>query len=573
MVTILPFGDRALLAETAPGEALALHAGLATSRPDGVVDIVPGARTVLVRVDPRALPLSAVHAWIERTAEAPGEDAAACAPRTVELDIAYDGPDLADTAGLLGVSVEALVAQHRDTAWTVAFTGFAPGFGYLLGDGWPFDVPRLDDPRTRVPAGAVGLAGAYCGAYPRATPGGWRLIGTTRARLFDPDAADPALLTPGTRVRFVEAEVGGPGAGGGGGAGGAAGDAGAGGAAGDAGAGGAADDAGAGGAAGGVQNSADIDAIRHQEAVSGAGATRSTEFWTASGPGPAFEVIEPGLRTTVQDLGRPGHASIGIAASGALDRAALRAANRLVGNTEGAAGLEITMGGLRAVARRDLWIALTGAWGPISIGGRDVDPDEALEWPSGVELAVGWAAHGARTYLAVRGGIAAPVVAGSRSTDIMAGLGPAPLQAGAVVATADAASGPVPPAEPVMAMPPPDQLALPLAPGPRSDWFTASARRTLFDTVWTVSDRADRVGMRLEGPVLDRVRAGELPSEGMLPGAMQVPPDGRPTVLLADGPVTGGYPVIAVVVDAALDALAQARPGTRIRFRHAHPPP
>ena len=527
MVTILPFGDRALLAETEPGEALALHAALAASRPDGVIDLVPGARTVLVSVDPRALPVSAARTWIERTAAAPVPDAATAGERMVELDIIYDGPDLADTAALLGISVAALVARHRDTTWTVAFTGFAPGFGYLVGEGWDFDVPRLADPRTRVPAGAVGLAGTYCGAYPRATPGGWRLIGTSRTTLFDPDATDPALLVPGTRVRFAEIPAA-------------------------------------------VSVLPGAPAAPAQSAPSAA-SSPPVGGAGVSGAAIAFDVVEPGPRTMVQDLGRPGRASIGVAVSGALDRAALRAGNRLVGNREDAAGLEITMGGFGAVARRDLWIALTGGWGPITIGEHDVDPDEAVEWPAGSELHVGPVAHGVRTYLAVRGGVDGPLVAGSRSTDTMAGLGPAPLRAGDAVATADAASGPVPPAEPVMAMPPPDEFELELAPGPRADWFTASARRTLFDAVWTIGERADRVGIRLDGPILSRARASELPSEGMLPGAVQVPPDGRPVILLADGPVTGGYPVIAVVVDAALDALAQARPGARLRFRHARP--
>ncbi|UUT35930.1 biotin-dependent carboxyltransferase family protein [Microbacterium elymi] len=183
-----------------------------------------------------------------------------------------------------------------------------------------------------------------------------------------------------------------------------------------------------------------------------------------------------------------------------------------------------------------------------------------------------WFAHGARAYLAVRGGIRAPLVATSRASDILAGIGPSPLAADDVLATADAAAVPIPPAE-VMPWGAPDDedLEIRLAPGPRGDWFTASARTALFDAVWTVSARADRVGLRLDGPALERARTDELPSEGMLPGAIQVPPDGRPTILLADGPVTGGYPVIAVVTDAALDLIAQARPGTRIRFRHAPP--
>ncbi|HKP08764.1 MAG TPA: biotin-dependent carboxyltransferase family protein, partial [Microbacterium sp.] len=133
-------------------------------------------------------------------------------------------------------------------------------------------------------------------------------------------------------------------------------------------------------------------------------------------------------------------------------------------------------------------------------------------------------------------------------------------------------AAPIPVAPPgAWGAPQDDELELELAPGPRTDWFAPAALATLYDTVWTVSNHADRVGARLDGPELARVRTGELASEGMVPGALQVPPSGRPTILLADGPVTGGYPVIAVVTDAGLDLVAQARPGTRIRFRHARP--
>ena len=229
------------------------------------------------------------------------------------------------------------------------------------------------------------------------------------------------------------------------------------------------------------------------------------------------------------------------------------------------------MGGLRATAARDLWFAVTGAWGPIRLDGREVDPYEAHEWSAGADLHLDWFAHGARAYLAVRGGIDAPVVLGSRSTDVLAGLGPGRLHAGDELRTATTDRPiPVAPLAPWGA-PHDDELEVELAPGPRADWFTASARQQLFDAVWTATNDADRVGMRLDGPPLERERHDELPSEGMVPGALQVPPSGRPTILLADGPVTGGYPVIAVATDAALDLLAQARPGTRLRFRHARP--
>lgn len=513
MTRILPMGERALLAEVdGLPDVLALHTRLDDSRPDGVVDLVPAARTVLVHIDPRRLPLSAARAWVQRMADGDAAAPRHAEPEPVALDITYDGPDLAETAELLGVSPEALVRAHREAEWTVAFTGFAPGFGYLVSEEWAFDVPRLDSPRTRVPAGAVGLAGAFTGAYPRATPGGWRLIGTTSAPLFDPAADAPALLRPGARVRFVE------------------------------------------------------------RTAAPAPAAGSPAVAATPGPAPAgaFTVVEPGLLATVQDLGRPGAASLGVAPSGALDRSALRAANRLVGNPEGAAAVEVTLGGFRARAARDLWIAVAGAWGPIRLGGRPIDPYTAHRWPAGSELHLDWFAHGARAYLAVRGGLDAGAVLGSRATDLLAGRGPAPLRAGdEQTLRADAVAAiPAPEVEPWGA-PHDDELELDLLPGPRADWFAGDATRMLFEHTWQVSAQADRVGVRLDGPELPRARTGELPSEGMVPGALQVPPSGRPTILLADGPVTGGYPVIAVATASALDLIAQARPGTRIRFRHA----
>lgn len=282
-----------------------------------------------------------------------------------------------------------------------------------------------------------------------------------------------------------------------------------------------------------------------------------------------LRIDDPGLLATLQDLGRPWRASLGIARSGALDRGALRTANRLLGNPEGATAIEVTMGGFRATAAEDLWFAVAGAWGPITLAGRPVDPYTAHLWPAGAALHVDWFAHGARAYLAVRGGLDGPLVAGSRATDLLAGLGRGPLRAGEALALRADASAPIPASDLAPWGAPADEdVEIELAAGPRADWFAASALSALYESVWTVSAKADRVGARLDGPPLDRIRAGELPSEGMVPGALQVPPSGTPTVLLADGPVTGGYPVIAVVTDAALDAFGQVRPGTRIRFRH-----
>ncbi|XKF89866.1 urea amidolyase family protein [Microbacterium lacus] len=506
-------GDRAILVQTESlDDVLALHGRLEASRPAGVIDLVPAARTVLVRVDPAVLSLEAARAWVVRA----GADAASTPARdtrVVDLEVTYDGADLDDTAALLGMTPDGLVRRHSSAAWTVAFTGFAPGFGYLVSPDWNVDVPRLEAPRTRVPRGAVGLAAGFTGAYPRETPGGWRLIGTTDAVLFDPVAERPALLAPGTRVRFRAV----------------------------------------------VRRDPSPPSVRSPDLA-------RNETTDAA----ALRVLEPGLLATVQDLGRPGSAALGVAPSGALDRGALRLANRLLGNAEGAAAIEVTMGGFRAVAAGDLWFAVTGAWGSITVDGATVDPFEAHLWPADAELALDWFDHGTRAYLAVRGGIDALRALGSRSTDVMAGLGPDRLRTGDALAVGADTVGEIPAAGVApWGAPHDDEIVVELAPGPRADWFAASAHALLFESIWTVTNDTDRIGMRLDGPELARVRDGELPSEGMVAGALQVPPSGRPTILLADCPVTGGYPVIAVATDASLDLLAQTRPGTRIRFRHA----
>lgn len=286
--------------------------------------------------------------------------------------------------------------------------------------------------------------------------------------------------------------------------------------------------------------------------------------------------VDPGALTLVHDRGRPGLAHLGVSASGAFDRAAHELANRLVGNPVDAAALECVLGGLRLALPAGTWFAVTGAWSDAALIGddgvrRSVEPHTAVLVESAAELHLGTVTRGVRTTFAVRGGFAVPAVLGSRSRDTLAGLGPEPLRAGNVLPIGPEPATPVPPADLVPIDPPTDAVVeLEVRPGPRHDWFTAEAWRLLTTSAFTTSARSDRTGVRLEGPALDRVPdlvGVELASEGMLRGSIQVSPDGAPTVLGPDHPVTGGYPVIAVVVDAALDRLAQLRPGQPVRLR------
>lgn len=272
-------------------------------------------------------------------------------------------------------------------------------------------------------------------------------------------------------------------------------------------------------------------------------------------------VVAAGPLTTVQDRGRPGLGGIGVGRSGASDRAAAALANRLVGNDAAAAGLEATLGGLVVRAEADCLVVTTGARCP----GSPVHAAPGL-LRAGTTLALGTPAAGLRTYLAVRGGIAVPPVLGSRSTDVLSGLGPAPLRAGDVLPVGDPA-GPLPGVDlaPV-ADPPAGEVTVRLLPGPRADWLTAAALDVLAGP-WTVTAESNRVGLRLAGPRLERAVHGELASEGLVRGAVQVPPSGAPVLFLADAPVTGGYPVAGYVADDDVDRCAQLRPGQALRFR------
>ncbi|MGW0336441.1 5-oxoprolinase subunit C family protein [Streptomyces sp. NPDC003011] len=279
----------------------------------------------------------------------------------------------------------------------------------------------------------------------------------------------------------------------------------------------------------------------------------------------ALAVVRAGALTTVQDQGRPGHAHLGVPRSGALDGPTAALANRLVGNRPEAAVLETTLDGCAVRPRSTVTVAVAGAPCPVTLDGRPVAWGAPVRVPAGALLDVGAAVCGVRGYLAVSGGIAVEPVLGSRSTDLLSGLGPPPLTDGSVLplgtpgqvhARVDVAPQPAPPAE----------LVLRVTLGPRDDWFTPEAVRAFASRTYRVSSASNRIGLRTEGPALERTLTGELPSEGMVLGAVQVPPDGRPVVFLADHPTTGGYPVIAVVRAADLPAAAQAVPGTPVRF-------
>lgn len=520
VLSVRAVGTTAVLAELSGlPDVLALQALLLKQPLPGQVDVLAAAETVLVMADSprsaRAMPelLLAMDLTVQVRAEG----------RLVTIDAVYDGEDLAEVGRLTGLGPDGVVAAHTGQVWTVAFGGFAPGFGYMVGENQVLDVPRRSSPRTVVPAGSVALAGNYSAVYPQQSPGGWQLIGRTAARMWDLGREQPALAAPGDRVQFrpvrelVEVAAPAPHA-----------------------------------------HEADVPAV-------------------PSG----LRILSPGLQSLIQDLGRPGHTGLGVGAAGALDRSALRRANRLVGNPPSAAAVETVAGGLTVQAVGDQILAVTGAPGELALRQAHEDSEDADAYlerniPSaepfalldGEVLTVGAPQRGFRSYLAVRGGVAAEEVLGSCSTDTLSGLGPAPLAAGDVLYAGDATVSQVV-SSPELQPDFPGQgvTVLDVVPGPREDWFDAAEVESFYSQEWEVTPRSNRVGMRLAGKALQRSREGELPSEGTMTGALQVPPEGMPVLFLADHPVSGGYPVIGVVVDHQLDLAGQVPIGARIRFR------
>jgi len=510
-------GPRAIIVDVeSSGHARALSAHLVEHPAAGQIDLVAGERSVLLLLERGGLVEAAVDDIGAIRDLAPRADEG----RLIELPTAYDGEDLAPLADSLGMSAEAVVRWHSEQSWTAAFSGFTPGFAYLEAGAQVLPVPRRAVPRTIVPPGSVAVADRFSGVYPRASPGGWQLIGRTSAVMWNSDRNPPALVAPGDRVRFVA-----------------------------------------------VRDETHLPAPA--EVDDPTAPTPEDEIGTSR----AVEVIDPGLQTLVQDRGRRGLQHRSVSTSGAADAYSYLAGNELVGNAPDAAALEIAYGGAEFVARGQLVLALTGADVEARITSvRGANKAAPLWAPfvvdDGTRLELGAPTAGIRTYLCVRGGILASPELGSRSTDILAGLGPRPARRGDLYAIGHAHGGPVgrrvPPAE----MPNATTVTpLEIDPGPRAHLFTPTSRRLLLESRWTITGDANRVGVRLEGESpLTLTRPRELPSEGIMPGSIQVPPSGMPMVFLRDHPATGGYPLIGIVRSAALNRLAQLPPGSAVQF-------
>ncbi|MBX3597774.1 MAG: 5-oxoprolinase/urea amidolyase family protein [Rhizobiaceae bacterium] len=513
----LPVRAGALLVELdGLDEVLALMASLENDPLEGIVELVPAARTVMVKFDPHRfhsdeliadLSLRNLSGLVWRHAGP-----------LVEIPVRYDGEDLQEVADLVGVTPQEVVRRHTACEYVVAFTGFAPGFAYMVSPDANLVVPRRKTPRTRVPAGAVALADTFSGVYPKDSPGGWQLIGTTDLPMFDLDREPAALLQPGSRVRFID-----------------------------------------------ISTTRSVFKPTAKPARIAKGPTKRAA---------TIEVISTLFPLTFQDEGRPGLSAQGVSVSGAADKASYRIANRLVGNPPGTPAIEITLGEVRFKVKGHVVAALTGAPLLASIEHSDgskssVGRYEVMVLADGDVVSLGPPKRGLRSYLAIRGGFDVMPVMGSASRDVLAQIGPLPLVAGAEIrilpaprsATVSAGEG-----EPFLMPAVGETARLDVSLGPRDGWFAKDSIGRFLEQEWTVSPRSSRIGLRLQGEPLAYREERELPSEATLPGAIQIPRDGLPVVFLTDHPVTGGYPVIANIASHHLDLAGQLPPGSRVKF-------
>jgi len=416
-------------------------------------------------------------------------------------------------AAQLGVQAADVIERHAATEYTAYLLGFLPGFAYLGRLPAGLDVPRRATPRPRVPAGSVGIAAGQTGIYPSDCPGGWNLIGRTSLRMFDTGSEPPVLILPGDRVRFTPVP----------------------------------------------------------ELPPAAPGITPTPFTSA-----AIEILEPGLLTTVQDGGRFGRRRLGVGWAGAADVGALSAANRGVGNAPDAAALECTLVGPSLRFLASVRFAIAGAdLGPVleraDLGTWPVPHGASVLARAGNVLRFIGRRRGCRAYVAFAGGLDVPIVMDSRATDLQGGfggLGGRALAPGSLLAIGGQAHNP----ETADVALPDDEARVRVVLGPQDDFFSRRTIERFLDTTWQVAPTSDRIGCRLTGTPVEHEAQTEIVSDGMLPGSIQVPPNGEPIVMLADAPTTGGYPKIATVVAADLRKLAQLVPGAgAIRFETIEP--
>ena len=497
-------GDAAILAVLGDGvseevndRVMALYRAVLQAKTPQIVEAVPSYTSLLVHYRPELASYADMQELLGALAQLPAEETAA-EPRTVEVPVCYGlhfGPDLWEMEETLGLTRQEIIDIHAGRDYRVYMMGFLPGFVYLGGMDGRLAYPRLKKPRLAIEAGSVGIAGAQTGIYPSVSPGGWRIIGRTPLRMFDPEADPPVPVRPGDFIRFIPISV---------------------------------------------DEYYELNARRTKQPA------RPRHAQDISSGGLRLNILTPGPLCAVQGGGHFGAQAFGVTEGGAMDRASLRLANRLVGRDENADSLEITLAGGTFEAEGEGVVAVTGADMHPMLNGSAVPMNEAIPVRTGDRLQLSPAVRGVRTYIAVSGLQQAPE--GQKTPQNGAFETVPVLQR---LADATDAQG---------------VTTIRFLFGPQDSRFSADAKKTFMESVYTISAASDRMGYRLEGPKVIAEGGTDILSDGVCFGSIQIPADGQPIVMMADHQTTGGYAKIATVLRCDLPLLAQLGPGSRIRF-------
>jgi len=523
----IPFGDNGLLVEFGDvisselnSRVIALSEAIASARIQGAEELVPTFRSLLVRYNASKISYEQLVFRIRDIEKALTNAGIEKAGRKITVPVIYGGEyglDLTDVARFHGSTEEQVVKIHFRREYRVYMLGFVAGFPYLGEVADEIVTPRLETPRLKVPAGSVGIAEKQTGIYPCEAPGGWRIIGRTPLKLFNPLHQPPALLQPGDSVKFKPISE--------------------------------------------KEFRISEETFQMQPADRFPGNKKGIKV---------FQVLKPGLFTTVQDLGRYGYLRYGVPISGAMDTFSLTAANLLVANNPGAACLEITLIGSELQALTKTQIAVTGGDTSPKIDGQDVPMWQTLSLQEDEVISLGKMESGCRVYLSVGGGINTPPLLGSASTYARGGFGGIngrQLKTGDVIER-----------HPTSPLKSEYKMAEELVPqfadhvrahvimGPQADMFSEGGINTFLSNQYKVTSEVDRMGYRLEGPMIEHRAKAEIISDALLPGAIQVPKNGKPIIMMRDAQTTGGYPKIAVTITSDLSVLGQSKPNDVIEF-------
>lgn len=490
----------------------------------GIIELVPTYCTVYVFYDPLVASTEEVIASLRSVGEAAAKTELPT-PNIVKVPVAYGGecgPDIENVAKAHGMTVEEVIKRHSGRDYLVYMLGFTPGFSFCGGMDEDLATPRIKSPRVKVPAGSVGIAGKQTGLYAISSPGGWQLIGRTSMRFYDPEKEPPVPVKAGDYIRFVPI-------------------------------------------------SAEEFEKRRAE-VEAADNPPDYSDWKPAGS-PVFNVLAPGALSSIQDRGRIGYQELGISCSGAMDELAFRLGNRIVGNDDNAPSLEITMIGPRLEAAKDTLVAVTGADLSFMINNRPAPMYTAVKVKAGDVISFGAARKGVRAYVSVNGGFSIPLVMGSASTGLKGKIGGymgRKLEKGDILKSVPNS---VPEVFVGYSVDPGDfkfgaeDGVFRVVLGPEDDYFTDEGIRTFLNSEYKLNENCDRMGARLDGPCIEHNEKGAgIVSDGITVGAIQVPGEGHPLVLLKDRGTVGGYSKIATMCSVDICRFGQNKPGDTVRF-------